>query len=62
MQGVWIPLQVFFKEVCPRDRERLLSEHLLVALNTSSFAEGSRIYVKISNAGTFKMELLTFMK
>lgn len=46
MQGVWIPLQVFFKEVCPRDRERLLSEHLLVALNTSSFAEGSRIYVK----------------
>ena len=46
MQGVWIPLQVFFKEVCPRDRERLLSEHFLVALNTSSFAEGSRIYVK----------------
>ena len=46
MQGVWIPLQVFFKEVCPRDRERLLSEHFSVALNTSSFAEGSRIYVK----------------
>ena len=46
MQGVWIPLQVFFKEVCPRDRERLLSENFSVALNTSSFAEGSRIYVK----------------
>ena len=46
MQGVWIPLQVFFKEVCPRDRERLLSEHFSVALNISSFAEGSRIYVK----------------
>ena len=46
MKGVWIPLQVFFKEVCPRDRERLLSEHFSVALNTSSFAEGSRIYVK----------------
>ena len=46
MQGVWITLQVFFKEVCPRDRERLLSEHFSVALNTSSFAEGSRIYVK----------------
>ena len=46
MQGVWIPLQVFFKEVCPRDRERLLSEHFSVALNTFSFAEGSRIYVK----------------
>ena len=46
MQGVWIPLQVFFKEVCPRDRERLLSEHFSVARNTSSFAEGSRIYVK----------------
>ena len=46
MQRVWIPLEVFFKEVCPRDRERLLSEHFSVALNTSSFAEGSRIYVK----------------